>query len=96
MNVYLRDTQHLLGNILNFLFFLSPILYPIDKVPEKFLWTLKFNPFASFTSTYHRLILDGKLPESNLVYMMVGVTFVTLIISMYVYDKHKEQVVDLL
>ena len=23
MNVYLRDTQHLLGNILNFLFFLS-------------------------------------------------------------------------
>ena len=96
MNVYLRDTQHLLGNILNFLFFLSPILYPIDKVPEQFLWTLKVNPFASFTSTYHRLILDGKLPESNLVYMMVGVTFVTLIISMYVYDKHKEQVVDLL
>lgn len=96
MNVYLRDTQHLLGNILNFLFFLSPILYPIDKVPEKFLWTLKVNPFASFTSTYHRLILDGKLPESNLVYMMVGVTLLTLIISMYVYDKHKEQVVDLL
>ena len=96
MNVYLRDTQHLLGNILNFLFFLSPILYPIDKVPEKFLWTLKINPFASFTSAYHSLILDGKIPEANLIYMMLGVTVVTLIISMYVYDKHKERVVDLL
>ncbi len=96
MNVYLRDTQHLLGNILTFLFFLSPILYPVEKVPAKFKWTLNLNPFASFTSAYHRLILDGKIPEASLIYMMLGYTIFSLIIAILVYDRHKENIVDLL
>lgn len=96
LNVYIRDTQHLLGNILNFLFFLSPILYPMDKVPQKFAWTLYLNPFTSFTCAYHKLILEGTLPDLKFTYIMLGVTVFTLIFSIIIYDKHKEKLVDLL
>ncbi|RMG39453.1 MAG: ABC transporter permease, partial [Candidatus Dadabacteria bacterium] len=34
LNVYYRDIQHILNNLLTFLFFLCPIIYPASVVPE--------------------------------------------------------------
>ncbi len=95
-NVYLRDTQHLLGNILNFLFFLSPILYPMTTIPEKFRWTVYCNPFAVFTIAYHNLILDGKIPMLNIIYIMLFVTLCTLFLAIKIYDRNKEALIELL
>ncbi len=95
-NVYLRDTQHLLGNILNFLFFLSPILYPMTTIPEKFRWTAYCNPFAVFTIAYHNLILDGKIPSLNIIYIILAVTFGALFLAIKIYDKRKESLTELL
>lgn len=96
LNVYLRDTQHLLANFLNFLFFLSPILYPLTTIPEKFKFTIYCNPFALFTISYHNLILDGKIPDINIIYEILGITIVSLFVSIWIYDRHKEGIVELL
>lgn len=84
LNVYYRDIQHLLGNLLTFLFFLCPILYPADVIPEKFQMLLYVNPFAVMTVAYHNLILDGVLPSvQNLAYIVsfsavsVGIGYAT-------------------
>ena len=48
--VHFGDIRDLLANLLTLTFFLTPILYPVDSVPERFRPLLRINPFASFFS----------------------------------------------
>src|SRR5919198_751882 len=47
-SVRYRDIPLILGHLLTFWFFLSPIIYPATQVPERFRAFLALNPFASF------------------------------------------------
>lgn len=96
LNVYYRDIQHLIGNILTFLFFLSPILYAPDVVPEKFKFTLDFNPLAQFTIAYHDLILDGVVPALAPVLLMLATALISVFLGYYVFNKHHETFAELL
>jgi len=46
--VHFGDVRDLLGNLLTLAFFLTPILYPVESVPERFRPLLRANPFATF------------------------------------------------
>ncbi|MEF9426067.1 MAG: ABC transporter permease, partial [Candidatus Mariimomonas ferrooxydans] len=49
---YLRDLGHILGQVVQGLFFLSPIIYSIELIPEKFKIIIYPNPITSFVSSY--------------------------------------------
>ncbi|NMC63905.1 MAG: ABC transporter permease [SAR324 cluster bacterium] len=90
LNVYFRDVQHLLGNILTFVFFLCPIIYPPEAVPAKLKFTLVLNPLAAMTTFYHDLILEGKLPPLNTVVYVCAWIGMLLIIGHLIYERYKE------
>ena len=46
--VHFGDVRDLIGNLLTLAFFVTPILYPVSSVPERFRFLLRVNPFASF------------------------------------------------
>ena len=52
LNVFLRDIQHILANLLTLWFFLTPILYPLSQVPGSFKKFVLLNPAALFTLGY--------------------------------------------
>ncbi len=43
--VFLRDTRFVTTFILNVSFFLTPVFYPLEFVPEEFRWMAALNPF---------------------------------------------------
>ena len=53
-NVRYRDVNHLTGIAMNFLFYATPIIYPLDIVPDE-VWglpaqdLLRLNPLTQFT-----------------------------------------------
>ena len=65
-NVFFRDIEHIIGTATMALFFLSPILYPLEKAKEnlgRFLYNVYLmNPFASLV-TLHRHSFLGKAVE---------------------------------
>jgi len=92
LNVKFRDVQHLVTNILTFLFFLCPIVYPVSAVPQKFRFTIDLNPISSFTVAYHSLVLDGK-PISILQWVyLIAWSFVMVVIGYKVFDSNKEAI----
>ena len=96
INVYYRDVQHLLGNLLTFLFFLCPILYPRSVVPEAFRFTLDLNPFSVITEGYQKLILDGVVPSLiSVLYLGVLSAFV-MWLGVSVFNRYKESFAELL
>ncbi len=55
--LHLRDTLQVLPNLLQFLFFASPVIYSRSILPPKYQWLVLLNPVSSMAEAYHFLIL---------------------------------------
>ncbi len=51
--VHFGDVRDLVANLLTLAFFLTPVLYPAEAVPERFRGLLRANPFAVYFSAVH-------------------------------------------
>lgn len=59
INVFFRDTNFVMGFIFSLLFFLTPIFYPRDYVPENMRWMVDLNPIVYLLEPFRRLIYFG-------------------------------------
>lgn len=59
VHVFFRDTAQLLGMGLNIWFYLTPIVYPLALVPERFRGWLELNPLTSLVELYRQAFLGG-------------------------------------
>jgi ABC-type polysaccharide/polyol phosphate export permease len=48
--VHFGDVRDIVANLLTLSFFVTPILYPLEAVPERWRWILRCNPWAGFFS----------------------------------------------
>lgn len=60
--VFFMDVVELVGLLLQLLMFLTPIMYPMTILPEKFLWVVRFNPVRSILEVFRDPIYFGKVP----------------------------------
>jgi lipopolysaccharide transport system permease protein len=52
-----RNLPNLMGNILRLWFYLSPAIWSIERVPEKYHWLVSLNPLSGLFQGYHSAIL---------------------------------------
>ncbi|MBI2567374.1 MAG: ABC transporter permease [Candidatus Schekmanbacteria bacterium] len=64
MNVYLRDLQHILGNVMTLWFFITPIIYPVSAIPAGFKVTTYLNPMAPLIAAYQDILFYRRWPQS--------------------------------
>ena len=93
INVYLRDTQHLLELVLLAWFWLSAIVYPIRLVTDRLGdtdWVALLNPMIPIVLTFQRVIYnpaasDEILPEEPLSWYLrnLGVLGVLALAALY-------------
>jgi lipopolysaccharide transport system permease protein len=84
LTVYFRDLEHIVGLALTALFYVSPILYPLDPhaLPSgaaHFLPYLKLNPLSWFLESYHAVLYAGRWPDSQYVVFMLAGSVVALV-----------------
>jgi len=89
LNVYYRDVKHFLEVLLNLWFWLTPIIWPIGLLPEKFRDYAYLNPFTPFVKAYRDIILHGKFPQP-LTLLLVAVMGI-LIFFLGAFIFHKKQ-----
>lgn len=76
ITVYLRDTPHVVGLGLQALFFMTPIFYPEELVPESLRWVADVNPLAHICRQCRELLLFGHIPpwgETLLLWLLSAV-----------------------
>jgi len=61
--VHYRDIQHVLGNLLTLWFFLTPIIYPLTQIPERYRFFVLFNPVAPLIFAYQNIFYYGRFPN---------------------------------
>ncbi|MBW1930589.1 MAG: ABC transporter permease [Deltaproteobacteria bacterium] len=62
VTVYFRDIKHLVEVLLMLAFWVTPIIYPLSMVPERFHTLMWLNPMTVFALAYQKLIYSGQLP----------------------------------
>jgi lipopolysaccharide transport system permease protein len=74
VSVFLRDVPNLVGVVLLMLFYLTPVFYVRDSVPERFRWVLDLNPLTTIIEAYRSLLLDAPGPGGARVAALVAVS----------------------
>jgi lipopolysaccharide transport system permease protein len=57
LGVYVRDIQQSMTLLVQILFFMSPIFYPVSAVPEPFRFILYLNPLTTILDGFRRILL---------------------------------------
>ena len=66
IDVYFRDLEHLVEVVLNIAFYATPILYPLDRVPDQWKPYLLINPLTSLMEAWRDLLIRNTLPGLDL------------------------------
>lgn len=60
LGVFIRDVGHTVALVVQMLFFVTPIFYRIDQVPERFQWAMRINPLAHAVEDARRVLMHGQ------------------------------------
>lgn len=87
LNLYFHDVRFLVGVALTLWFYLTPIIYPIDIVPDKYLILFDLNPNSLFINAYRRAILYGEDPGLEKVLLGALIAAVTFVVGYYLFKR---------
>ena len=75
LGTYLPDVAEIMRPIIRGMFFVTPIIWTPERLPEKLRWVVDYNPLAYLVNSYRDLILLGELPglQSTLYFTLFSV-----------------------
>jgi lipopolysaccharide transport system permease protein len=71
VNLFFRDLERIVTILVTFLFFLTPIVYNYEMVPEKYRQLLALNPMAFLMTSWRGLFLTGQMDWSAILVTLV-------------------------
>jgi lipopolysaccharide transport system permease protein len=87
VSVRYRDIPPILGHVMTFWFFLTPIIYPITNVPERLRPLLSLNPITPFFVAYQEALLYNRLISLGAFGVMVCVGGLALLVGVFVFGR---------
>lgn len=94
ISVFFRDIVHLVDIIIRFWIFLTPILYPVSRLPEWGKTIMFLNPLYPLISIYQSLFLTGVIQQWRMVWLALLWTLGLLIPAAYLFNKLKYEFAD--
>ena len=65
-NLFFRDLERMTLIFITLWFFLTPVLFPVSKIPEQFQWAAYANPMAPIIICWREMFLHGTAPLTAL------------------------------
>jgi lipopolysaccharide transport system permease protein len=90
INVFFRDVQHILANLLTLWFFLTPILYPLAQVPPPFNKWVLLNPMAQITLAYQDIFFYNRQPDLRILPVFLVLAVILSGVGMVFFERYKE------
>lgn len=93
VTVYFRDLQHVLGIVLQALFFLTPILYKPEALAGKIAFLVALNPVVPFIDLFRAPIYLGTLPSNGTLLLSLTYTFISMVGGFLFFMKYERKLV---
>jgi ABC-type polysaccharide/polyol phosphate export permease len=86
-----RDLIHLLPNVLRALFFITPVLWSLDR-RERLVWLLDYNPIYYFIELV-RAPLQGAVPVLKVYLVSGGVMIAVTLLALSIFSQMRNKLV---
>lgn len=91
LNVFYRDVRFIVPLGVQLWMYLTPIIYPVDLVPDRFRAIYMLNPMAVLIDGYRRAILYQEWPDPTQLLVATAVSLLVFVLA-YAYFKRAEAV----
>ena len=89
-----RDLNVLVSFGVSLLMYITPVVYPVSKVPEDFRWLMLLNPVAPIVESYRYAFLGSGTFEWPFLLISLAVTAVLLFWGVLVFNKVEKNFID--
>lgn len=96
LNVFIRDVGQIINIVLQFWFWLTPLVYMVSIVPPEYHWLIMLNPLSGITMGFHNVLLYDKAPDLSLLVYPTTVSIIMMFLSLIIYKKANEEMADVL
>lgn len=91
ITVYIRDMEYLLKIVTMALQFLTPVMYSIDIVPERYVAIYLLNPMTPIIVAYRDILYYGQIPRLSTLVHALGMGMILLIVGLLTFGKLKRR-----
>jgi teichoic acid transport system permease protein len=88
--VLMRDASNVINYITRLLFFATPVIYPVDRLPEAAHNVLQWQPLFPIFAAYQR-IFSGQVPEWNLWATSIAWSIVLMVIGIRWFRRREHE-----
>jgi len=96
LNVFVRDIGQVIPIVLQILFWFTPIVYPINIIPEDLKSLIAWNPMYPIVTAYHDVFVYNVAPDFSQIGITVLITFLLLGFGLYIFRRAAPEMVDAL
>lgn len=96
LNVFLRDIGLVVPIVMQVWFWFTPIVYPVNIIPESYRHLLYYNPMFLMTDAYHEILVYNRAPDLNGMLPLAAIAGVLLLFSLFLFRRASAEMVDVL
>ena len=91
LTVHFRDLKDILGNLMTFWFFATPIIYPMSLAPPSGKVLLDLNPFTHLVISYQEILFyDGPFGHWKWLLALGGMSIVLFLLGYFLFDRLRD------
>lgn len=94
LNVFFRDINQVIKMVLQFWFWLTPIIYPVSIIPEKIRTVLELNPMFPVVAAYQRIFISHETPKWETLIPVTVIAVFFLWLGLYTFRKNAGEMID--
>jgi ABC-2 type transport system permease protein len=88
--VYFRDLEHILGIVTMVWMYMTPIMYPLDFVPDNLRAVFMLNPMTPIVVAYRDVLYYGRVPHISTLLNGFLLGMITLVLGFIIFGKLKK------
>jgi len=96
VGVFMRDLSQIVTLLVTVTFFLTPIFYPLQAVPERFQIIMRLNPLTSMVEQARTVVVFGGLPDFLSLFLYSLCALTSLAIAFWIFQRMRPGFADVL
>ncbi len=94
LNVFFRDVGQFFTVVLQFWFWLTPVVYPASILPQKMQTVLQYNPMTILITSYQQILVNGVWPNWHSLWPVALVAVLLCAWGLKLFREHAGEMVD--
>ncbi len=94
LNVTLRDTQHVIGVLLQLMMYVTPVFYSIEAVPASLRPWFSLNPMVPLLEAWRAVLLRGQWPDAGALLALAALAAALVALGRVVFARQAHRFVE--